>query len=447
MSNGDGLPKGWAEATIGDLLEPLENGRILHHGWSPQCEKGPSLSDDDWGVLKTTAVQDGQYLPEHNKRLPSHLRPRPLLEVKDGDILITCAGPRSRCGVPCLVRTTRQRLILSGKMYRFRVPNPEVNPSYIEALLRTHDAQTSIDRMKTGISDSGLNLTHEKFLRLPARVAPTNEQCRIVAKIEELISDLDAGVAALERAKAKLKRYRATVLKAAVEGKLTQEWRKQQVEAASRRFEERTGTQRRKIAAAIKRRDAASTRTRRDVEAGATRRDAASTLETASQLLERILKERRRKWEEAQLAAYAKAGKKPPANWKDKYKQPAALDETDLPALPEGWCWATLSQVAQVERGKFQHRPRNEPRFYDGAYPFVQIGDLPREGGPITTYKQTLNEAGIRISRMFPAGTVLIAIVGATIANTGVLAFDSCAPDSLVAIRGYLPSVTHFLDL
>ena len=61
--------------------------------------------------------------------------------------------------------------------------------------------------------------------------------------------------------------------------------------------------------------------------------------ETASQLLERILKERRHKWEEDQLATYANAGKKPPSNWKDKYKEPTAPDETDLPALPEGWCW------------------------------------------------------------------------------------------------------------
>ena len=98
MSNGDGLPKGWTGATIGDLLEPLEDGRTLHHGWEPQCEKEPSLSADDWGVLKTTAVQDGQYQPEHNKRLPRHLQPRQHLEVREGDILITCAGPEAAVG-------------------------------------------------------------------------------------------------------------------------------------------------------------------------------------------------------------------------------------------------------------------------------------------------------------------------------------------------------------
>ncbi len=81
----------------------------------------------------------------------------------------------------------------------------------------------------------------------PCRIAPLSEQRRIVAKIEELFSDLDAGVAALKRAKAKLKRYRAAVLKAAVEGKLTEEWRQQQVEAASRRLCDRKDSKRRDV--------------------------------------------------------------------------------------------------------------------------------------------------------------------------------------------------------
>ena len=70
-------------------------------------------------------------------------------------------------------------------------------------------------------------------------LAPLNEQRRIVAKIEELFSDLDAGVAALGRIRANLKRYRAAVLKAAVEGKLTEEWRAKhpKTEPASRLLE------------------------------------------------------------------------------------------------------------------------------------------------------------------------------------------------------------------
>src|SRR5262249_26782575 len=77
----------------------------------------------------------------------------------------------------------------------------------------------------------------------------------------------------------------------------------------------------------------------------------------------------------------------------------------------------------------------------------VQIGDLPREGGEVSTYHQTLNPDGVRVSKKFTAGTVLIAIVGATIGNTGVLSFDSCCPDSLVALQSPSPDLLRFADV
>jgi len=76
------LPDGWAKVAIEELFDLLEDGRTLHQGWSPQCEKGASQAEDEWGVLKTTAIQPGAFLPEQNKRLPAALVPRPLIEVK-----------------------------------------------------------------------------------------------------------------------------------------------------------------------------------------------------------------------------------------------------------------------------------------------------------------------------------------------------------------------------
>ena len=219
------LPSGWAWTQIDDVLEPQEDGQTLHQGWSPRCEKVPSQSEEDWGVLKTTAIQPGLFLPEHNKLLPEELRPRPRIEVRAGDILITCAGPRARCGVACLVKRTRRRLMMSGKMYRFRVPSQNMESRFVEYFLQTMAARDAIDKMKTGGSDSGLNLTHDRFRLLGIPLAPTPEQRRIVAKIEELFSQLDAGVEELKKAKAQLKRYRQSVLKAAFEGRLTSEWR------------------------------------------------------------------------------------------------------------------------------------------------------------------------------------------------------------------------------
>lgn len=214
------LPDEWIRVPIERLLAPLGDGRLLHQGWSPQCDKEPADSNEVWGVLKTTSVQAGAFLPEHNKRLPEPLTPRAQLEVREDDILITCAGPRARCGVACLVRRTRPRVMISGKMYRFRAEIATIAPPYLEAYLLSTEAQQAIDRMKTGISDSGLNLTHERFLRLPVPVAPRLEQERIVSEIEKQFTRIDAAVAALNRIKANLKRYRAAVLKAAVEGRL-----------------------------------------------------------------------------------------------------------------------------------------------------------------------------------------------------------------------------------
>ena len=98
---------------------------------------GPSETPEEWGVLKTTAIQPGTFMPEHNKRLPAHLTPRPQIEVNPGDILLTCAGPRSRCGIACLVRSTRKKLMMSGKMYRFRVPEEHFDARFLEAFLQT----------------------------------------------------------------------------------------------------------------------------------------------------------------------------------------------------------------------------------------------------------------------------------------------------------------------
>ena len=153
------FPAGWTETRIEEVLLPFANGQTLRQGWSPQCEAFPSRTAQEWGVLKTTAVQDGAFLEQHNKQLPSGLEPDENLEVERGDLLLTCAGPRARCGVVCLVRKTRPRLMASGKMYRFR-PEPRiVLAEFLEAFLRSHDTKKRIDAMKTGISDSGLNLT------------------------------------------------------------------------------------------------------------------------------------------------------------------------------------------------------------------------------------------------------------------------------------------------
>ena len=142
------------------------------------------------------------------------------------------------------------------------------------------------------------HLSSKTIAEIALPLPPRAEQTRIVAKLEELLSDLDAGVAELKAAQKKLAQYRQSLLKAAVEGALTAEWRKQN-----------------------------------------------PVTETGAQLLERILAERRARWEARQLARFEAQGKKPPRDWQKKYQEPMIPDSSLLPELPQGWVWTNMDAL------------------------------------------------------------------------------------------------------
>jgi type I restriction enzyme S subunit len=137
--------------------------------------------------------------------------------------------------------------------------------------------------------------------------------------------------------------------------------------------------------------------------------------EPASELLRRI---------QAEKAATGK---------KERPLPPVKAEEMPF-ELPEGWVWCRLGDVVDMSRGRFSIRPRNDPRYFGGKYPFIQIGSLDEKGSVVSEYEQTLNEDGRKASKMFPKGTIAIAIVGGTIANLGVLGIDMCFTDSMVGI-------------
>lgn len=159
---------------------------------------------------------------------------------------------------------------------------------------------------------------------------PPGEQLRIVEAIESYLTRLDEAVATLDRVQRNLKRYRASVLKAAVEGRLVP------TEAELARAEGRE-------------------------------------YEPASVLLERILAERRRRWEEAELAKMKAKGKAPKDNkWKARYKPPATPDTAALPCLPDGWSWATVDSLAS----KVVDGVHKKPTYVDSGVPFVTVRNL-----------------------------------------------------------------------
>jgi len=107
-----------------------------------------------------------------------------------------------------------------------------------------------------------------------------------------------------------------------------------------------------------------------------------------------------------------------------------------LGEIPEGWEVISLKRATNIFRGKFGHRPRNDPEFYNGDYPFIQTGDVTNSDKYIKQFHQTLNEKGFSVSQEFPANT-LVMTIAANIGDLAILSFKACFPDSIV---GFYPS-------
>ena len=117
-----------------------------------------------------------------------------------------------------------------------------------------------------------------------------------------------------------------------------------------------------------------------------------------------------------------------------------------IPIDPD-WPIVSLEEACDIQRGKFSHRPRNEPRFYGGKYPFIQTGDVVRaaNGGKIT-FTQTLNEDGLSVSKLFKPPVVVLTIA-ANIGDTAVLDFPSCFPDSVVGLIPKSETDASYLEI
>ena len=273
----------WWLSTLGEISEKPQ------YGWTTKAKH----EEGHLKLLRTTDITSGTvdwskvpYCTEEPDDIKKYL-------IKSGDILISRAGS---IGVSYLVNNP-ERAVFASYLIRFR-PKQSMDEKYVYYYLKSPDYWTAIGASKVGIAVPNVNASKLSQVSIP--IAPPDQQKLIVAEIEKQFSRLDEAVAALKRIQANLKRYKASVLKAAVEGKLTEEWRKQHPD-----------------------------------------------VEHASELLKRILSERRKKWEDDYIKKYVGAhGHAPKDNlWKKKYIEPAALDTSNLPKLPKGWVWASLDQI------------------------------------------------------------------------------------------------------
>jgi len=290
-----GLPTGWAEVELEDVIESKETRNPRTDGSESFRYIDVQAVDNDRNRVNVAQETASRTAPSRARRL-----------VRKDDVLF------------CLVRPYLRNIA--------RVP-PELDgqvASTAFCVLRPNGAVASRFLFHQVLRDSFIgevptygtsppSAREDEFLKQSIALAPLPEQHRIVAKIESLFARLDEGVAALKSAEATLERYRASVLKAAVEGRLTERWRRENPPD-----------------------------------------------ETGEELLRRILAERRKRWEAEQLATFAANGRKPPRNWKAKYRKPTAPDTSGLPELPEGWCWASFEALCRVQLGKMLSRTARE---------------------------------------------------------------------------------------
>jgi type I restriction enzyme S subunit len=176
------LPNSWEWCNLQQLIT------IMDAGWSPACPPEPSPNDDQWGVLKTTAVQSMEYREYENKVLAENKEPRPQYEVKVGDILITRAGPKNRVGVSCLVQSTRPKLMISDKIIRFHLVEAGMCERYISLCLNAGATAEYLEAVKSGMAYSQMNISQDKLKAAPIPLCAVNEQHRIVAKVDELMA-------------------------------------------------------------------------------------------------------------------------------------------------------------------------------------------------------------------------------------------------------------------
>ena len=345
MSERIELPPGWVTCTLRDVVDDTVSG-------------GGPTTGDEFLYVDISSIDNQTKRIEDVKRLPVAKAPsRARQRLLPNDVVVSMTRPN--LNAVALVTADLAGAIGSTG---FCVLRPVIESRYVYYRVQSLAFIEEMTGLVQGALYPAVRPRDVLAHRLP--LPPLAEQRRIVQKIEELFTELDAGVTALERVRANLKRYRAAVLKGAVEGALTADWRAR----------------------------------RPDVE-------------PAGDLLQRILRERRDAWEQAELARYAKSGKTPPKGWQGKYKEPTAPDTTDLPKLPAGWRWVTIDQLAIVSTGATPLRSKSA-YYENGTIPWVTSGAL---------NKLFVDEANEYITplaveetnaKVFSAGTLLIAMYG-----------------------------------
>ncbi|WP_326555421.1 hypothetical protein [Micromonospora sp. NBC_01813] len=178
------LPSGWEWAKLRDIVTRIEAGKSF------TCEPRPAR-DDEWGVIKVSAMTWGEFRESENKAVPDGRGIDPRHEIAPGDLLVSRANTVEYVGAPVLVHSCRPRLLLSDKSLRLVVAN-EIDRKWLLHALSSPSIRRQISQRSTGQQESMRNISQQALLEMDIPVPPLAEQRRIVTKIESLLSHVSA---------------------------------------------------------------------------------------------------------------------------------------------------------------------------------------------------------------------------------------------------------------
>ncbi|HET6432558.1 restriction endonuclease subunit S [Dyella sp.] len=349
------LPQGWAWARIPDLVG--QEGVFSDGDWVESKDQDP---EGDVRLIQLADVGDGHYVNKSSRFLTREkAKELNCTFLQRSDVLI--ARMPDPLGRACIFPGDSKSAVTVVDVCIVRGSPMDLDQRWLMHFVNAEPFRQQVAAMQSGSTRKRISRGNLSTIELP--VPPRAEQTRIVEKLEELLSDLDAGVAELKAAQRKLAQYRQSLLKAAVEGALTADWR------------------------------AARARSGEPQEPGA-------------DLLQRILTERRARWEAKQLAKYGEQGKTPPKGWQAKYPEPVAPDTADLPTLPGGWTWASLDMVGEIASGVAKGMKRSSTASVREV-PYLRVANVQRGYLDLTQIKTIeATEADIKELRLQP-GDVL----------------------------------------
>jgi type I restriction enzyme, S subunit len=352
------IPPNWVASTVQDLFDIVGGGTpstVVPEYWSGSI---PWITSAD--------IDEDHHVTPHRFITEEAIRASATNKAPSGSVIVVTRVGLGKVGIApsdlCFSQDSQALIFNQGFLY----------PHYV--LFFMGQAVSIFKHISRGTTISGV--TKKQLATVQFLLPPLGEQRRIVAEIEKQFTRLDAAVAALKRAHSNLKRYRAAVLKAAFEGRLV------------------------------------------PTEAELARKEGRG-YETGEQLLARILKDHRAKWEADQLTKLHTSDKPPKNdNWKKKYRDPARPETFGLPSLPEGWTWATLDQLSSL----ITSGSRGWAEFYaaEGSL-FIRAQDIKTDKlvlADVAHVKVPDGAEGER-TRVF-SKDLLITITGANVTKTAV---------------------------